>query len=46
MFEDFVDVSADVPYDSMTLRDFAAIQWKKPVSHKRWLNELITKNFK
>jgi len=46
MFEDFVDVSADVPYDSMTLRDFAAIQWKKPVSHKKWLNELITKNFK
>lgn len=35
----------DVPYDAMTLRDFAAIQWKKPVSHKKWLNELITKFF-
>ena len=36
----------DCPYNDMTLRDYVAIQWKKPVSHKKWLNELITKNFK
>jgi hypothetical protein len=36
----------DVPYDSMTLRDYAAIQWKEPVSLKPWLNDLIRKNFK
>jgi hypothetical protein len=36
----------DVPYDSMTLRDHAAIQWQKPVSGKKWLNELITNTFK
>ena len=35
----------DVPYDSMTLRDYAAIEWKKPVSLKPWLNELISNNF-
>ncbi len=31
----------DVPYSQMTLRDYAAIKWRKPVSSKRWLNELI-----
>jgi hypothetical protein len=25
----------------MTIRDYAAIQWKLPVSSKPWLNELI-----
>jgi hypothetical protein len=25
----------------MSVRDFAAILWKKPVSNKKWLNELI-----
>lgn len=34
----------DVPYSSMTLRDYVAIQLKKPVSHKQWLNEIISKN--
>ena len=37
---------ADLPYDAMTIRDYAAIKWKKPISYKKWLNELITKNFK
>jgi hypothetical protein len=46
LFEEFDKKSSDVPYDAMTLRDYAAIQWQKPVSHKKWLNELITKNFK
>tara|TARA_R110002153_G_scaffold45847_1_gene129183 strand:- start:2538 stop:3086 length:549 start_codon:yes stop_codon:yes gene_type:complete len=36
----------DMPYDAMSIRDYAAIKWKKPVSSKKWLNELITKNFK
>lgn len=46
----FIDESygagLDVPYEAMTLRDYAAIQWKKPVSQKVWLNELITNTFK
>lgn len=36
---------ADLPYTKMSLRDYAAIQWKRPVSHKKWLNELIIKEF-
>ena len=43
-FEDVPDANSDVPYESMTLRDYAAIQWKKPVSHKKWLNELVKQN--
>ena len=35
----------DIPYSAMSLRDYAAIQWKRPVSQKKWLNELITKQF-
>lgn len=45
-FEDLNTEILDVPYDAMTLRDYAAIQWKKPVSYKKWLNELVTKTFK
>lgn len=29
----------------MEITDFAAILWKKPVSSKSWLNDLITKTF-
>lgn len=36
-----LDGNADIPYTAMTLRDYAAIQWKLPVSHKTWLNNLI-----
>ena len=36
---------SDLPYSAMTMRDYAAIQWQKPVSHKKWLNELIIKQF-
>lgn len=36
--------SRDASYASMTLRDYAAIQWRKPVSHKAWLNDLIKEN--
>ena len=38
--------STDIPYEAMTVRDYAAIQWKLPVSNKDWLNELIIKTFK
>ena len=45
-FDDLNNDVSDVPYDAMTMRDYAAIKWRKPVSYKKWLNELITKNFK
>lgn len=38
-----VNVIPDVLYSEMTIADYAAIMWKKPVSNKQWLNELITK---
>lgn len=31
----------DLPMDQMTMRDYAAIHLKKPVSRKEWLNKLI-----
>lgn len=39
------DGNSDQPYTNLTMRDYAAIQWKRPVSHKKWLNELIIKQF-
>lgn len=33
----------DIPYSEMTLRDYAAIHMQKPVSKKKWLNDLILK---
>lgn len=36
------DPDFDLPMDQMTMRDFFAIINKKPVSHKKWLNTLIT----
>lgn len=35
----------DVPYSTLTIRDYAAIQWKMPVSKKDWLNTLIKETF-
>jgi hypothetical protein len=29
----------------MSIRDFAAIIWRKPVSEKQWLNDLIKKQW-
>jgi hypothetical protein len=43
--KDAPDADSDQPYANMTMRDYAAIQWKQPVSHKKWLNELIIKQF-
>lgn len=37
------DPNNDSPIEQLTIRDLAAILLKKPVSHKVWLNELITK---
>jgi hypothetical protein len=34
----------DAPYSEMTIRDYFAIQFLKPVSAKTWLNELIKNN--
>jgi hypothetical protein len=40
-FDEIMDPDADSPLNQITLRDLAAILLKKPVSHKKWLNELI-----
>ncbi len=45
-FKDLEQDVSDMPYEAMTMRDYAAFKWRKPVSSKKWLNELITKNFK
>lgn len=37
------DPENDLPMDQMTIRDYAAIHMMKPISHKSWLNALITK---
>lgn len=37
------DNESDSAYSTMSLRDYAAIQWKSPVSLKPWLNQLIIK---
>ena len=42
-FDDLPDASDDLPMDQMTIRDYAAIHMKKPISKKEWLNLLITK---
>lgn len=31
----------DSPHREMTIRDYTAIKWKRPISNKVWLNELI-----
>ena len=33
----------DVAFKDATIRDIAAVLWKKPVSTKKWLNDLINK---
>jgi len=40
---EFIDPDSDNPVNQMTIRDFASIIWKKPVSNKKWLNNLIKK---
>lgn len=36
------DDELDIPLSEITVRDFAAIMLKKPISNKDWLNKLIT----
>jgi hypothetical protein len=43
---DDILVGEDAPINDMSIADFAAIIWKKPVSNKVWLNSLIEKNNK
>ena len=40
-FDDIMDPDQDAPFDQMTIRDFLAILHKKPVSRKKWLNDLL-----
>jgi hypothetical protein len=42
-FDELLDPDADAPLSQLTIRDVAAILMQKPVSHKKWLNELIKK---
>jgi hypothetical protein len=36
-----LDKENDLSFADITIKDFAAIMWKKPVSDKKWLNDLI-----
>lgn len=36
-------VNDDIPLTDATLRDFASIMLKKPISNKKWLNDIINK---
>ena len=38
---DLMNPENDEPFARMTIKDFCAITWKKPVSAKKWLNDLI-----
>jgi len=40
-FDAMIDPDTDAPLSAMTVRDLAAIMLKKPVSNKKWLNNLI-----
>jgi len=41
--ESLATTHKDPLMSEMTIQDFAAIMWKKPVSNKQWLNDLISK---
>jgi hypothetical protein len=45
LFPDFslMNPENDEPFARMTMKDFCAITWKKPLSDKKWLNDLINK---
>jgi hypothetical protein len=40
-FDEIMNTDQDAPLDQLTIRDLAAIMLKKPVSQKKWLNDLI-----
>jgi len=35
----------DAPFEDMSIRDYCAIVWRKPISDREWLNELINSQF-
>ena len=39
-----IDTALDAPMAQMTMRDYAAIHMRKPISTKSWLNEAISKS--
>lgn len=44
-FKSLVDYALDdCPLSEMTIRDFATVLLKKPLSNKQWLNKLIVEN--
>lgn len=40
-FDEIMDPDLDAPLSQITVRDLAAIMLKKPVSNKKWLNDII-----
>jgi hypothetical protein len=40
----FSNADEDASMSDITIRDYAAIMWKKPISNKNWLNNLINKS--
>jgi hypothetical protein len=41
-FDDFSNLlQDDAPMSEMTIKDLAAILLKKPISNKKWLNDLV-----
>jgi hypothetical protein len=40
-FDGIMDADLDAPLSSLTVRDLAAILTGKPVSNKKWLNEIL-----
>lgn len=40
-FDSLPDPENDLPLDQLTIRDIAALLLQKPVSNKKWLNEII-----
>jgi hypothetical protein len=40
-FDEILDPNSDAPFDQLTIRDLAALLLKKPVSNKKWLNDLV-----
>lgn len=41
-----MDPKRDAPIKELTIKDKCAIDWRRPVSDKPWLNELIKEEFK